>query len=138
MQCPRCGADNQDSRVACWKCFAQLHRPAAGGPQRVEPKEPDSPSAVGVETEVPPDIEPAPEPVEEKPEVEPKAEPFVLDLDQPAPEPVEETLEVEPEAEPFVLDLDQPAPAIYGPIPGLAEPEKEPPADQPPKEITQP
>lgn len=36
MQCPRCGSDNKDSRVACWSCFAQLRPPVGGKPQLIQ------------------------------------------------------------------------------------------------------
>lgn len=36
MHCPRCGMDNDDSRVACWSCFAQLKPPVDGKPQKID------------------------------------------------------------------------------------------------------
>ncbi|MCL6630177.1 MAG: hypothetical protein K6U00_11310, partial [Armatimonadetes bacterium] len=36
MHCPRCGMDNEDSRVACWNCFAQLKPPASGKPLKID------------------------------------------------------------------------------------------------------
>ncbi|MGB9586840.1 MAG: hypothetical protein ACPL7O_01535, partial [Armatimonadota bacterium] len=36
MHCPRCGMDNDDSRVACWNCFAQLKAPQGGKPLRID------------------------------------------------------------------------------------------------------
>lgn len=36
MHCPRCGMDNDDSRVACWNCFAQLKPPASGKPLKID------------------------------------------------------------------------------------------------------
>lgn len=36
MHCPRCGMDNDDSRVACWSCFAQLKPPACGRPLKID------------------------------------------------------------------------------------------------------
>lgn len=36
MHCPRCGMDNDDSRVACWNCFAQLKPPAGGKPLKID------------------------------------------------------------------------------------------------------
>ncbi|MCL6518835.1 MAG: hypothetical protein K6T99_03320 [Armatimonadetes bacterium] len=36
--CPRCGSENEDNRAACWNCFAQLSKPAAGKQFKQLPK----------------------------------------------------------------------------------------------------
>ncbi|HUV05873.1 MAG TPA: hypothetical protein VMX94_12290 [Armatimonadota bacterium] len=100
MQCPRCGADNNDARVACWNCFAQLHAPASAKPRNIELTRPKAVPAM------PPQQEPTPTP---------PPEPVVA----PPPQIAEE----EPEAAaPEPLDLGEPAAESPFIIPGLAEP----------------
>jgi len=147
MQCPRCGADNDDARVACWNCFAQLHAPTGGKPRKAETAKaqpapavpPQEPMLVAVE----PPVAPPPQPVEEQPTEEdskaldlgePAAGYFVPGLAEPAPEIEREAEQVKPpavaavEEEPEelesprtpVLDLD----AFEKEIEAPGEPEK--------------
>ena len=89
MQCPRCSADNDDARAACWSCFAQLRPPADSKPQTIQSSKPRK-----VRTSKPqpvPAPTPAPEPVAAQPPqlVEEEPEPAVseaLDLGEPVAE----------------------------------------------------
>lgn len=114
MQCPRCGVDNADDRVACWNCFAQLHPVTSAEPQEMK-------------------AAPEPEPVVQP---EPEAVPAAEVVQAPSPEEaVEEQAAEEPpvEDESRVLDLDEPVAESAGGepvesgyiVPGLAEPELE-------------
>ena len=96
MYCPRCGADNSDTRAACWNCFAQLHAVSHNKPQSIEIVKPEAVSKV------------QPEPVVAPPEVPVKP-----------PPKIEETPPVHSESKVFDLDAASTESAAY--IPGLAE-----------------
>ena len=89
MRCPRCSADNDDARAACWSCFAQLQPPAGSKPQTIQSSKPQPVPAMPARQEPAPT--PAPEPVAAQPPqlVEEEPEPAVskaLDLGEPVAE----------------------------------------------------
>ena len=100
MQCPRCGADNDDARAACWNCFAQIHPPAGSKPRTIQASKPQAVPAA------PPQQAPTPTPA---------PEPVI----PPPPQVAEEESEA---AAPEPLDLGEPAAESGYVIPGLAEP----------------
>jgi hypothetical protein len=78
MQCPKCGSDNADNRVACWNCFASLRTAADDKPVSTKKAEPAAPGHIA-EAPVPaeadvaspyvvPGLAESPETVSEKPE----------------------------------------------------------------------
>lgn len=87
--CPRCGAENQDTRAACWNCFGQLRPPATTAPRRIvlKEQEPAEPAAVeptaAAEAGTPNDVQAAGAPIPELAETEGEAERAPIDLDGP-------------------------------------------------------
>lgn len=110
MDCPRCGAENDDARAACWNCFAQLHPSAGAKPLKIEPKK----TRPARKRDTKP--EPRQAPLAEEAAAGPPAE---KPGEQPAP------------ADSTVPDLEESAEetkaaAEYGyVVPGLAEPQPE-------------
>lgn len=138
MYCPRCGAENEDARAACWNCFAQLRAPAGAKPLKVEPKKAKPVAAV----QPVPEPEPVPE-IEPEPEAAPAAEEVaapalaeaaeaatadskVLDLGEPVAKAAEPAVEVEPAAEVQPEPEPIPAPAEEAPGPPSEAAEEEP------------
>lgn len=130
MQCPRCGADNSEGRVACWNCYAQLRPAQDAKPEKAEAKKPEKKGKKAepeqVEQAAPPieepdaaaeePIAPAPLVAEEQPATE---ESTVLDLDA-ASAPVIDFGSSETQ----VVDLSESPLGIGYVVPGLAEPEE--------------
>ena len=128
MQCPRCDAENSDTRAACWKCFAQLHPPEGTKPQageikkgKLAPVTKSEPEAATIPI-AEPELEPAELPVEE---AEPSDTPIISSDETPTP-PVEEKEEIpQPMSTEKVFDLDEHIPESGYVVPGLAEPAPE-------------
>ena len=136
MHCPRCGAENDAARAACWNCFAQLRPPAGAEIRRPKPK-PVKPERKKEKAA------PAPPPVAEPViplapiEAEPapaKAEPAPVEMEQ-APAQVEEAPPVAPLEIPPIMATVEPIEAepegeqvfVAGvPLRELPAPEEEP------------
>lgn len=130
--CPRCGAKNQDSRAACWKCLGQLQKADSKKVQRILLAD-DNEQAAGFQPATEPELEPvAAVPIPELAEPEPAPAPI---LDVPSVEADPEAVAEEPEpqtaslgdvlipspsfgTEPQLTDSEQPTQAV--PILGLA------------------
>jgi len=104
MYCPRCGVENDDSRAACWNCFAQLRPSADADARKPQPKPSKAERKKGKQEPI---VEPVAAPAPAAAEAAPIAEeapsvpfemPPTLETEEPAapvvetpPTPAEET-----------------------------------------------
>ncbi len=140
--CPRCGAENDEARAACWSCFGQLKLPIRTPATRVVVKdqkpseavaEPEAPSGPGASN----DVSAVGTPIPELAENETGDERAPIDLDEPAqavsaagseetaPAPGAELEAAEAEVQPPEHQETAPAPEVM-PTGSVAVPPGEP------------